>query len=146
MYFIVKWCGMLLLFCSCTLVGFQKSAALHKRVKLLDTVDEALEELEQLVRCDGRERACLLRETFGKRGILENSVALLQDDEDRRLVETFLREFGRGDAAGECKRITLCRGLLQLRRKSARQLENERSRVYRVAGICLGAAGCIFWI
>lgn len=146
MYFIVKWCGMLLLFCSCAFAGFQKAAALRKRVKLLDAVDEALEELDQLIKADGRERNILLRETFGKRHLLLEGTSVLQDGEDRRLVDTFLADFGKGDIAGECRRIALCRGLLQLRREAARKTVAERSRVYQVTGICVGAAVCIFWI
>ncbi len=143
---VVKWCGMILLFCSCTLAGFRKAAVLQRRVKRLEHADAALEELEQLVRSDGRERAVLLRETLGRHGLLESGKVLLFDPEDRRILQDFLTAFGGGDTETECRRIGLCRALLRQQAKAARKIADERARLYKVTGLCLGTAGCIFWL
>ena len=140
----IKFLGLILLFCSCTAAGFWKAAALRRRVKTLDAVDTALSELSRRVASDGRERQFLLAETITKRGLSAENPFLSADD--RKMLAEFLLSFGSGDAETEQHRIALCRGNLHEQRNAAKRAADERARLYRVTGFCMGAAGCIFWL
>ncbi len=144
MAFFIKGCGMVLLLVSCTLAGFRKAAWLQRRVRVLDEIDAALEELAQRLQSDGRERNALLTETFGKRGLLSSQTVL--SAEDRSMLTEFLSTFGGGDPTTEQKRIALCRSLFHERRNAAKSQADERARLYKVIGICVGCAGCLFWL
>lgn len=148
----IKLLGLLMLFAACCCSGFSKAARLSARKRTLEELLECLDELDARLRYEGTERLRLLREAFGKSGIIVFDGGAVRSNrralpaEDLQPLEGLLDTFGSGDTAAEHNKIMLCRRLSEARLRAAENDCAVLGRLYRALGACAGAACCLILI
>lgn len=130
--------------------GFLKANLLSRRVTKLKLINEGLQMLTELISYSAEEIEYALERSFSACGSItvKNRRALCEDseltDEDKRIINDMFSRLGSGDREAEINRIELCRGLVDLQLKSARDECNQKSKIYKALGVCAGLVVGIF--
>ncbi len=139
--------GMLLLFVSCTAFGIYKSAQLKERYKRLDKICRSMDGLYNRILHSSGELDKLMYASFGETAdslIEREQTSEVLKREEAELLGEFLSSLGSSDTESECSRILLYKSLFEAHRDSALGDCESGCRLWRTAGICVGAATCIF--
>lgn len=152
MILIIKGLGLLMIFTVCVALGFSKAAAFKRRARELENIICCLQELGQYLRYEGIERISLVKKAFDK----SDSVSVINDNiyiseeilapQDRQLLEEFFGKLGTTEVKGENDRVKLYVELLSKQHETAVKIAEEHGKLYRIVGLCAGAAGCLLMI
>lgn len=158
--------GSVLLFGTCTALGFSAGFRLKERVKELRLLVAALEEMERELQCrltplpellstlsnhlDGPVGVFFRLCVSGLNGLGERSFSSLWrealeaaelrlEEEDKVLLEELGNSLGRYDGLRQCEAIAQVRGRLETNRTDAEERWERLGRVYRTLGVAGGA-------
>lgn len=171
----LKITAVIIIFLSCTYIGFYYGESFKKRSRQLNSIlksvlflnnevmytntplPEALKYISLKVESPVnyvlsnvsekllKSESTSVYEAFEKEYKKNKSEFYLQD-EDKRIVKDFLRSLGESGVYGQDKLFNLTIENMKLNCKSAEELAKKNIKMYRVLGICIGAMISIFLI
>lgn len=149
---VIKLSGLALIFLSSSLFGFYKARLLGARVKTIGGIIGSLSCLKEQIEYGGGELGSILPLCFSDTdavcidtdGIKVSSSILTA--EDKGILDDLFAVLGSADSATECSRIERCLSLLKRQYHTAQDELNQKGKLWRSGGVCLGAAICIFLI
>ncbi len=151
MTILVKLSGIFLIFITCTLAGFLKSASLKKRTEQLRLAAASVAELASRIRSDSGEIEGLIQRTFGstivscERGKISVNKTVLGEGGTAILEELFC-DMGMRDSLAEYERTLLYAELMQKQYKESSRACGELCRLYNSLGVLCGIFLCIFFM
>jgi stage III sporulation protein AB len=172
---VLKITAVIIIFLSCTYIGFYYGESFKKRSRQLNSIlksvlflnnevmytntplPEALKYISLKVESPVnyvlsnvsdkllKSESTSVYEAFEKEYKKNKSEFYLQD-EDKRIVKDFLRSLGESGVYGQDKLFNLTIENMKLNCKSAEESAKKNIKMYRVLGICIGAMISIFLI
>lgn len=148
---IVKFLGTILIVFSCSIIGFLKSYSLVLRCKklsqLLDGVNALYENIDQ----GGNTLDVAIKNSFincdfllCEYGLFVCADASLKND--KILIEDFFNKLGSSTKKIECDRINNFKIKLKNQLKNAQSESDQKSKIYKTLGVCVGLAIAILLI
>ena len=138
MRFFVKLTGIAVIVLSCSIFGFLKSFSKRQEILRLQKIDAALTRADNMLRLGVGDRERILSESFSDIDGIGFTEYGEKNNTAYACLNTFFREFGRGDIPTERQRIN------RLRYEIREQLEREKKayassgKIWRTAGVCVG--------
>lgn len=142
---IFKILGVVMIAVSSALIGFLKSRSLMLRCKKIELVYDGTAILYECINQGGCELDCALKNAFLKCDFLQfekgryscNNDSDLTDD-DKALINDFLKEVGKSVKSVECDRINAFRIRVKSRFDEAQKNCAQKCKVYQTFGVCIG--------
>ena len=149
---IFKIAGILALCFSATALGFYAAARAELCLKNLNLFISHITELRDRILYEGSEIYELIKRIFENselitlkdEKILVNNCGIKADD--KKTLEDFFQRLGSTERQGEINRAELCLTLLKESREKLVLETKEKSKLYRILGVCGGALVCILVI
>lgn len=149
---ILKIVGIFALFLSATALGFYAAAKAEMSFKNINLFIGYITELRDRILYEGSEITELIEKIFsgGELIRLQDGKVLINEcgisKDDRKTLEEYFSRLGSTERQGEINRAELCLTLLNESRKKLAEDTKEKSKLYRILGVCGGILGCILVI
>ena len=142
--FAIKMLGISLIVTASAVTGFLKSSSLTARCKKLSVVCEGADALYEYIDQGGCELDTAIKNAFSKCDFLnfKNGKIFCCDgdlkSEDKSVISDFFSSLGASAKKAECDRIINFKLKMKTHLKQAQNDEIQKSKIYRVLGICTG--------
>ncbi len=152
MSLIIKVIGALILILSSTLCGFYAALTLKLRERQLSNYKWYITELKERIFYEETEADPLIKSIFGDSGTVKRIKGkyYISDkslkNRDKEILNEFFSRLGSSEKESEIARAELCLSLLEAERITAAKQIEERSRLYKILGVCAGAVCSILLI
>lgn len=149
---IIKIAGFTLLISTATALGFYAAAKGENQLKNLNQFIIYITELRDRIMYDGSEIYLLINKIFGDSKLLcfkDGKFTLNNINircEEKRILDEFFSNLGTTEQQGEISRAEFCIISLKERQKQISKEIYEKSRLYRILGICSGILVSIIFI
>lgn len=147
-----KTIGLLLIFFTSASFGFYWAFKSENYLKNLNLFISYILELRDRILYNGGEIEELISKIFVTKGLitLKNGKVLTQKDSVRekefKILEEFFSKLGSTEQSSEIDRADLCLSRLKEGQKELSLETYEKSRLYKILGVCCGLLGCILVI
>ena len=147
----IKLIGCVLLVGCCSLLGIKASSGLAIRVKSLEKIKTFLLELKSSVRLTGQELPELFKTLMPVGVLYEEDMLYLPaelclNDDDRELLEGFLKDLGMADITALEEKINAFICLLDRKINDAGREKSEKSQLYKICGFSIGCIASLLLI
>lgn len=149
---IFKITGLLLIFLTSASFGFYLAFKNENQLKNLNLFISYILELRDRILYNGGEIEELISKIFVTKGLitLNDGRVLIEKssvrEKDQKVLEEFFSKLGSTEQSSEIDRADLCLSRLKQSQKELTKETQEKSRLYKILGVCCGLLGCILVI
>lgn len=149
---VFKCLGIIILFISLSALGFYAATKTERHLKVTGEFIAYITELRDRILYEGSELSVLIQKVFGQSPLIELKDGKITvtdcgiNKTERKIVEDFFIKLGSTECQGEISRAELCISLLRDEQSRTASQTAEKSKLYRILGVCGGILGCILFI
>ncbi len=137
-----KIIGLSFLLLCCTAFGFLKANSLKCQLDALQKIKSGLLSLKERLRLHGGDKKRLIGDCFGDTNKLLKNLT----DEDKKLWDEFLSQFGASDTISEYERCLAFITLFDNKITDLSREIGEQQKLYKSLGFFSGVFLCIFFL
>lgn len=149
MTLIFKLTGLLLIFFTSASFGFYSAFKSENNLKNLNLFISYILELRDRILYNGGEIEELISKIFLTKGLvtLKDGRVLIEKgsvrEKDLKVLDEFFSKLGSTEQSSEIDRADLCLSRLKQSQTELTLETQEKSRLYKILGVCCGLLGCI---